>query len=165
MPERSIEIYIEEILSGDARKNALDFFAYLKANEMQFERGKGYWEDKFYWVIKYNGESVCYILINNHENTEPWIIWSDDSDSNWYAEAPLDEHMKEIAWRNVDICGNCGGCDKPGGRRKTVFGKDFENVCITTMRFDNPDAEAVECMKRLVEIRKNDILKKVVEIR
>jgi len=46
-----------------------------------------------------------------------------------------------------------------GGSRKTVFGKEFEYVCRTTMRFDNPDAETVECMKRLIELRKNNILK------
>jgi hypothetical protein len=94
--------------------------------------------------------------------TEPegWVVWSDDSDSNWYADAPMDEHMRKIVWKNVDICGNCNPCSScAGGSRKTVFGKEFEHVCRTTMRFDNPDAETVECMKRLVELRKNNILK------
>lgn len=117
-----------------------------------------YWEDKLYWVISYKSERVCYILINGsgtEEKFAPWTIWSDDSNSNWFANFPLDEHMKEIAWKNVDFCANCGSC--PGGARKTIFGKEFNNVCRTTMRFINPDVEALECVKKMVEIRKNDI--------
>ena len=93
----------------------------------------------------------------SEEAFAPWTIWSDDSDSNWFEDFPLDDHAKEIAWKNVDICGNCGGCDNPGGSRKTIFGKEFNNVCRTTMRFINPDIEALECVKKMVEIRKNDI--------
>ena len=160
MLEQGIEQNIVEILSGDAQKNALEFVAYLRANEMLFERGKGYWEDKYYWMIKYKNEYVCFILINGCEDkTEPegWIIWSDESE-NWFAAFPLDEYMKEIAWKNVDFCGNCGGDCNPG-THKTIFGKEFYNVCRTTMKFMNPDAEAMKCVKKIVEIRKNDILK------
>lgn len=163
MSEPRIENNIEDVLRGDARKKALEFAAFLRANEMQFERGKGYWEDKLYWLIKYKDEYVCFILINSSEDkSEPdgLIIWSDDSGSNWFADSTLDEHTKEIAWKHIDICGNCGGCINPGGSHKTIFGKRFDNVCITTMRFDNPDAETVECVKKMVKLRINDILKK-----
>ncbi len=69
---------------------------------------------------------------------------------------PLDEHLKEIAWKNVDFCGNCGYCT--GGTHKTVFGKEFDNVCRTTMIFSNPNAETLEFMKKMVLIRKHDII-------
>jgi len=161
MPEQQIENFISEILTADAQKNALEFTSYLRASEMQFERGKGYWEGKLYWVITYKDETVCYILIGAEEKPGPgpWIIWSDDSGSNCFADFPLDEQLKKVAWKNVDICGNCGGCGNPGGTRKTIFGKEFNNVCRTTMRFTNPDGEALECVKKMVEIRKSDILK------
>jgi len=160
MPEQRIENFIVEVLAGEAQQNALAFTSYLRASEMQFERGKGYWENKLYWLIKYKNEYVCFILINGSEDkTEPegLTIWSDDSNSNCFEDFPLEEQMKEIAWKNVDICGNCGGCDNPGGKCKTIFGKEFNNVCRTTLRFTNPDAEALEFMKKMVEIRKNDI--------
>jgi hypothetical protein len=162
MPEPKIDNFIDKVLTGETQKNALEFASYLRANEMLFVRGKGYWEDKLYWMIKYKDEYVCFILINgsgSEEKFAPWTIWSDDSDSNWFEYFPLDEPMKEIAWRNVDACGNCGGCDNPGGSRKTIFGKEFNNVCRTTMRFINPDTEALECVEIMVEIRKNDILR------
>ncbi|MDD4493462.1 MAG: hypothetical protein PHV32_03815 [Eubacteriales bacterium] len=156
MTEQNAEYYIAEILVGDAQKNALDFLAYLRANEMLFERGKGYWAGKLYWLIKYKDEYVCFILVNGGEDeTEPegWVIWSDDSDSDWYANSHLDEHTKAIAWENIDFCANCGSCS--GGMRKTIFGREFDNVCRTTFRFNNPNVEALECLKELVEIRKN----------
>jgi hypothetical protein len=165
MSEQSIENYINEVLTGNEQKNALDFVAYLRASEMLFERGGGYWEDKLYWYIKFKNEYVCYILIGSEEKPGPgpWIIWSDDSGSNWFTNFPLDEHMKKIAWKNVSICGNCGGCDNRGYTRKTktIFGKEFNNVCLTTFSFTDPDVEELEFMKKMVELRKNDILKNI----
>jgi hypothetical protein len=160
MLEQNIEDFINDILTEDTQKNALKFVAYLRANEMLFEREKGYWEDKFYWGIKYKDKFVCFILIGSENKTErnSWTIWSDDSGSNSIGDCLLDEYIKEILWKNVDICRNCGGCNKPGGSHKTIFGKEFDNVCITSMSFTNPDVDTLECMKKMVEIRKKDIL-------
>jgi hypothetical protein len=159
MSEQKLQNIISKVLTGETQKNVLEFFTYLEANEMFFERGKGYWEEKLYWMIKYMDEFVCFILINcSDEKTDTWIIWSDDSGSNWFSDFPLDEHLKEIAWKNVDFCGNCGGCNNPGGSCKNIFGKEFNNVCRTAMKFNNPDKEVLKCVKKLIEIRKNDIL-------
>lgn len=161
MTERNIENSINETLFGNARKHALDFVAFLHANEMLCERGTGYWVDKHYWMIKHKGEYVCFILFNGYgekaHKDEPagWIIWSDDSASNSFEDYPLDEHMKKTAWQNVDFCASCGSCG--GGTRKTIFNKQFDGVCRTTFRFNNPDAETVEFVKKLVEIRKINI--------
>jgi len=166
MPELRIENDINDALDGAAQKNALEFVAFLRANNMQFIRGSGYWKEKLYWCVNYMSESVCYILLYSSESavdsTEPWVVWSDDSGSQWFEDCSLDERSKETAWGHIDFCGNtgeaCGGCK--GRLRKTVFGKDFDNVCGNTFRFDNPDANAVECMIKLVAIRKRDIEKR-----
>jgi hypothetical protein len=148
--------YIGNALTGDARQNAANFFAYLIESEIQLERGEGYWENKLYWMAKYKGEFICFVLINDGtDKTEPigWVIWLDGGEENWSDNFALDERAKEIAWKHVDICGHCGGCAHPGGSRKTILGKEFDNVCITAMRFDNPDAEATECVKQLVNLK------------
>jgi len=159
MFEQTIENSISEFLTEMQRKNALEFVAYLKKNDMLFEKAGGYWEDKPYWYIKYNEKYVCYILIGSEEKPGPgpWIIWSDDSGSNWFMDLCLDEHMKEIFWKNIDFCGNCGGCSVKG-TSKTIFGKEFNNICRTTFKFIDPDIEELECMKKMIEIRKKDIL-------
>lgn len=148
----SIENHIAEVLTGDDQTNALSFVTFLQEQGVQFERGTGYWADHFYLMLKYRDEYVCFILLGDSEGTDfPWTIWSDNYNSTLFADFPLDERTKEIAWNNVDYCAKCGSCN--GGIRKTIFGKEFNNVCTTTFRFDNPDAEAVECMKKLVRMR------------
>ena len=56
-----IEQHIREALAGEAQKNALELAAFLRANNIQFDRGTGYWEDKRYWHIKYKDNYVCFI--------------------------------------------------------------------------------------------------------
>lgn len=161
----SIINHIREVLAGDAQKHAFYFVTYLQEQGMQLIRGKGYWEDKHYWIIKHQGEHVCFILVNgfglfaHKDEPEGWYIWSDDSGKvDWFADSQPDEDLKEIAWANVDFCGHCGGrCD--GGFRKTIFGKEFDHVCNTTFRFDNPNADAVGCAVKLIELRKQTIKK------
>jgi len=158
MSEQKIENYITEVLTGDAQKNALELAAYLRANGMTFERGGGYWEDKLYWCVNYKDKSVCYILIEE----DSWEIWSDDSGVNSFVNFIPEKQMKEIAWKHLVICENTIRCfDGCGRKSKTIFGKEFDNVCVTTMKFENPDAETIECMKKLMEIRKNDILRNI----
>ena len=161
MSEQKIEKHIFKILSGEAQKNALDFVAFLRANDMQFERSTtNYWADKLYWYVKFQDEFVGFILINGYgavgDETEPegWVFWSDNYNSDLFADFPLDEQTKEIAWNHVDF-GTCGG-----GITVKLFGKEFAPVCNgTTFRFDNPNTAELECVKKLVEIRKTDIQK------
>ena len=71
---------------------------------------------------------------------------------------PIENELREIAWKHVDTCGNCGSCG--GGRKKNIFGKEFDRVCVYTFRIDNPDERDLLFMKKMVEIRKEEILKK-----
>ena len=108
------------------------------------------------WCVNYKDKSVCYILLEK----DSWVIWSDDSGSNSFEDFSLDEHMKNIAWKNLVICEKVNRCfDGCGRSRKKIFGKEFDNVCGTAIKFENPNAETVECMKKIFEIRKNDIIK------
>ena len=158
-----IEDATNELLTKDEQKNALNFVAFLRTNDMIFERSTTeYWKDKLYWYVKFQDEFVGFILVNGYgavgDETEPegWIFWSDNYISNLFAEFPLDEHTKEIAFKHIDF-GTCGG-----GLTVKLFGKEFSPVCNgTTFRFDNPDYISLKCAKKLVEVRKNDILKKI----
>ena len=161
MFSRKIEHYIGKHLEGEARQNALDLAAFLRANELTFERCKeGYWKDKRYWYVKFQGEYIGFILVNGYgsvrheDEPEGWIFWSDNYNSKVFADFPLDEDTKEIAFEHIDF-GTCGG-----GITVKLFGKEFAPVCNgTTFRFDNPDNEAIDCIKKLVSLRKEDILR------
>jgi len=160
MAEQSIEYFINENLTGPVQSNIIELVTYLRANEMlPMRQAVGYWADKLYWVVNYKDRSVCYIAINEYEKNT-CVIWSDDSGSKWFENFPLDEHTKNIALKNVNVCYSpCGGCKQGKGTPMTVFGNEFDSVCLTSFKFTNPDADTVACMKKLIEIRKNDILK------
>jgi len=167
MSEQNMETIIKQSLTGDAQQNALELSAFMDENGVSCMRSTGgYWADKIYFVCNYNDQSVCYISINEHENNT-WYITGDDSGDAWYENVVLDESIKEIAWQNIDICTNydsCRSCGNPGKMsRKKIFGKEFDNVCPVTIKFTNPDAKAVECMKAVFTARVNHIQKNILK--
>ena len=136
-------------LTGDTLQNALDFAAFLKANEMIAGGPHG--------EINYRGECLCYMHLDGAAQAPgPWTIWTEGDYSSECADVPMGEAMKQIAWAHVNPCASCGGSCSPG-TRKTVFGKEFDNVCSATMAFYIPDAEALECVKKLLLMRKHAI--------
>ena len=120
----------------------------------------------FCWFVtverQYNNNFVCFILISSEDKTdsESWTFWSDDSGAATFGDGSLDEQLKETIWKHVGVCENVNKCfDGCKKSRKAIFGKEFDNVCGTAICFKNPDSAAVECLKIIVEIRKNEILK------
>lgn len=160
MPARMIEDTIQDVLTGDARENAMDFVAFLRANDIPLEESESYWD------VQYNGKSVCFLWVDGSKQAPgPWTIWSDQEPGTWatwgdsaYEEAVIDERMKEVAWAHVNFCASCGGDCSPG-KSKTVLGKSFDGVCSSTMAFANPDVDALACAKEMVNVRMKDILK------
>jgi hypothetical protein len=145
---QKIEDAISDVLDGVTLKNATDFTAYLNKKGMSFER-----HPDGVWVINYKDKCVCFIGVDGTDQKPgPWTIWSDGGDYNEPEDFSVDEHIKEFTWAQVNICANCGGNCSPG-KRKTIFGKEYDNVCTSTLAFTNPNVEALECIKKLVEIK------------
>lgn len=154
---KQIENYVEENLTDEAQQTALEFINYLRTNEFEFIKDNDYWKDKIYYLIKFRNECVCFIAIKDPDEPKHlWTIWSDDS--KVYEDSSVEEDIKKIAWKYVDHCGNCGSCG--GGKTKIVFGKSFEKVCGCTFRVDNPKSSDLPFLKKMVELRKNDIINK-----
>ena len=146
--QKKIEDIFKETVTGDVLKNALDFAEFLRANEMVYD---GEYE------IHYKGKLVCYIETPT-EIRKRWSVWTVGDYSAEHEGVTIDERTKEIAWANVVKCGNCADCDRDPGKTEVIFGKEFTNVCNgasnLAMRFTNPDAEALECAKKMVEMTK-----------
>jgi len=145
MTEKCVETVMKENLSGDNLKNALEFAKYLKTNEMTVNGAE----------VSYNGKPVCYMhLDSGTDYPSPWTIWTSSGGyEKEHQDIPLCEDMKKIAWTNVNICGKCGGGCQPGST-KVIFGKEFENVCSSDMAFHVPSSEALEVIKKLIEMKK-----------
>lgn len=156
---KEIEGYIKECLEGDDREIALDFVDYLIENQMVFYKDNcDCWKDKIYYWVKFKEECVCFIAIKDCDEPENrWTVWFDESKA--YEADAAEEEIKAAAWKYIDYCGHCGSCG--GGAAKTVFGKNFENVCGCTFRIDNPILNDLSFMKKMTELRKNEIIAKV----
>lgn len=156
MSEKSMEQVINKSLSGDAQRNALELSAFMDASDISCIRiTDGYWEDKIYFVCIYNDQTVCNISINEHEENS-WYVTGDDDGDNWHEKVSLCEPEK--AYKYVAVCENVERCyDGCIRSRKTIFGKEFSDVCLIAVKFTNPDAMAVECMKAVFEARINYI--------
>lgn len=167
MAAKRIEEAVAELLDGDARKSALDFAAYLQANEILLGESENYWEAKF------RDKCVCFIWVDGSAQLPgPWTVWSDQEPGTWISwsdedsahgseDCSVDEPTKETAWKNANFCADCGGDCSPG-KTKIILGKEFEHLCSSALAFTNPDTAALQCIKNMVDMRKSDILKKTV---
>lgn len=153
MSELNIKDYINRELSSSDREIALKLVNYLEDKNLTFYKDNcDCWKDKIYYWVKSGDKCVCFIAVNDpDEEDNRWTVWSDDMGSEWLEKSSCSEEIKETAWKHVDRCGNCGSCG--GGRRKVIFGKEFNDVCCCTFRVDNPDLDDMLFLEKMTEIR------------
>jgi hypothetical protein len=145
---KKFEDVINGNLKNNAQINALDFIAHLRKDEgFSFSKDEN---DDGRWWINYKGNFVCEIQIEISGVTPAgWEMWF-YGDCIGRHDSPVEERIKEIAWENMTLCGNCGAECAPG-KRKTVFGKEFDNVCQSTLAFPNPESDMLDCMKIIID--------------
>lgn len=145
-----IEDYINENLIEEANAVALDYVAFLRANDVEFYKDNSpCWKNKIYYWLKFMGEIIGFLAIKDPDEPENlWTVWSDDSKA--FETKNVDIKIKEEAWEHIDFCCNCGSC--AGFKSKTVFGKEFNGVCGCTFRIDNPNVNDLSFLKNLFEL-------------
>ena len=155
-----VENEIKSILDGDNLKHALDFIAHMTEIGMTLEMD-------YHPTFKYMGEWVCLLVIipkNNDQSSMFGICsWPGELDVVESKHFPINDALKDFAHANVKICFNCGGCkdsDYPGPLVKTVFGKEYNNVCCNAFHFFNSNDEEMENAKKLMELLKHNIADK-----
>ena len=68
--------------------------------------------------------------------------------------------MKETVWAHTSVCGQekCHeGWKDCGGGKKTIFGREYDNLCHGPLKFTNPDVKTLENIKKLLLLLKPDI--------
>ena len=141
-----VNIIKDANLNGETLENAMNFAKFLEENDMIAGCEHG--------AINYRGKCVCYMYLDGSaERPGPWTIWTDGDYSCEREDIPLSDHEKDIAWANVNYCASCGGSCSPG-TRKVIFGKAFDNVCSADMAFYVPNADTLECVKKLLIMKK-----------
>ena len=144
-----IEDVIVDFLSGDSLKNALDFIAYLKENKMSPQ-----WSATNSWKVSFKAHNVCFIRLSGA------VHYHSLEAGSWHIRAFIGEFedylpddYKEIVWSNIRYCNKCSSCN---GKRMVIFGKEIDNVCDSIV-VKNPSAKAIECIKKIIPMRKNAI--------
>jgi len=147
MPAIQIEDAINEKLTGDSQKNALDFVAFLHENGLQLASngdGEG-------WAVGgIVGNSLGFMLVNGTPNMPgPWTLWFNSCDFS--GDDTIDDELKETAREHASPCGKChAGWETCGGGERTIFGREFERLCHSPLMFTDPDAETLGKMEKLL---------------
>ena len=152
--------YIKENFTGDTQQNALNFVQHLTSLGMTYS---GDFNDgKFV----YKSVTVCNTYFGNSSHNpgypEPYTIWTTKNAdfSKEIESVPFNSRMKEIAWTNVHPCDpNCPNSKTwcTGGAAMVIFGRQYENLCVPVYFTCDPDADAIECAIKLMEMCKHAI--------
>jgi ferredoxin len=146
-----IEVVISDVLTGDVLSSALSFITYLR--EHKINPG---WSATNAWKISYRGFTVCFIRLYgaaDYHGIEPnsWTVLPFIGE---YEESLLSDEFKEIVWENRRKCGGCGQCAL---RVSSIFGKKYDYACEASILFTNPTSDDIECIKKMIELRRSDI--------
>lgn len=147
----NIEDVIENVLNADVLENALSLIAYFRENKM-----KPGWSATNVWKISYKTYTVCFIRLYgaaDYHNLKAGS-WHIVPFIGEYEEDVLSDELKEIVWTNKTTCSGCGKCALELDK---IFGKEFDYACEKSIVFTNPDTDAIECIKKLIDLRREDI--------
>jgi len=137
-------------LEGERLANALDLVDYLIEKGLtpkkEFDNGVRF--------IK-NEKSPCMVVFfKNAQNVGEWFICDLPVafESEWNL---LSNDLKKFIVENVKLCnvyqGNPCGCGSEPGVNKTIFGKDYNNVCTSEIQFINPESNVLDKLKQIIE--------------
>ena len=143
-----LEDAINNKLSGDTQKNALDLVVFMGANGFSFE-----WFDEGSaagWALIYKSINIGCILTFDVDFNLCFGLELDFSNI-----VPEEDDMKETIWAKLSFCGKCNdNWETCSGVEKTILGKTFDNLCHSPMCFINPDVKTLENMKKLLLLLK-----------
>ena len=147
-----IEDFVNELHDRTIKENALDFAIWLRENKMNPIQ-----TSKSGYKLSLKGCVVCYIRFDLDMGIlriTPYI--------NEYDKDALSDEFKEIVLKNKK--NGCLHCHVIAGdgyncsyKLNTVFGKHYEDACMSTIIFENPSAVEFECIKKLLIMKVNTI--------
>jgi len=151
-PSEKRKVEIEEVISnlydGEMKENLLDFIVYLRRNKLNPARSSA-----STWKISLKACVVCYLRYDSDAKTitiHP-IIGEYEHDS-------LSDELKEIIWANTKKKKDCHGSCRCSYKLKTIFGRTSDiYTCGNAIDFINPNTDEIECIKKLLELRKHTI--------
>ena len=152
MSEKSTRIEDEllEYLDDGVKESALEFAAYLSANQMKPRM----WFGPGFWIIPWENNNLFGIHLyglNPNAHNKGWVFWFFSGDYN----CGTDEELMKFVQDNAGFCVKCySECEKQGVNMM-IFGREYTNLCYQfPVRIENPDTITLEKIKKLIELWK-----------
>ena len=154
LSQPQIEEIITNHIPAQNAKSITHLVEWLRANNMppMFQEME---HPVLIWTVEANGNSH-HILWGGNDYLS---IMIGSSLTPQYQEIIRAKNMQDIVLNNLQQCsradgGHCDGCHLPpdvAGVTDVVLGREVKNLCCGMyITFDNPSAEAVECIKILL---------------
>jgi len=128
--QKKFEAEIKKALTGGARQTALDFAAFLRANDLTLEK----LDIPGGWNVYVKGINSAFVQIFRERNNFNVVLHI----SGYDGEGPVDDNLKAFAWAHVVTCPEgCGGpefCNESQNRR-TILGREYESTCQSPLAF------------------------------
>ena len=138
---------VKTILTDDKLNDALEFISFLQENKMNPIN-----TSKNGWKISSKACVVSYIWLDSDAGTLTVLPFIGE-----YKHDSLSDDLKEIVWAKKTQGSSCGGCHHCSYKIKTIFGKEYTDACARSILFVNPNFNELECIKKLLELRKHTI--------
>jgi hypothetical protein len=146
MSNTVFEDKIKATLNGDTLKNALDFVAFLQANEGLLAEPC---EGTDGWNIYVKGINSAFVNFSGENNNFDIVLHINTYDG----EEPVDDDLKEFAWAHVLICPKgCGSSTLCGNSKinNKIFEKEYERICQSPLYFPNPYGNEIKMVQKLL---------------
>ena len=149
LTKQAVVDLINSELKNERKENALDYIDFLFMNEISAIHKTG-----STWGFDYLGENLSVIDISGHRGPGGWVIYWGATEPSIPQNYVIDEHLKEFAFAHIGFCGKCES-NKPNycGKRWTIYGKEFDDVCHAPLVFNEPVADELVKIKKLIEMR------------
>jgi len=156
-----LEDFIASHLSGEPRREALAFLDYCKAKKISYP-----WSSTNTWYLQAKGKRIGIIWIGGvkapgqYDEDTLWAVGAGFYELLQYDDFIIKENMQRAILNSLLRCSDCGSFCAPGYACK-ILGQKYSNLCRamwildgkTCINFKNPDAGAIEKVKRIIEYR------------
>ena len=140
----ALENQMKEKLSCIALATALELISHLAANEIYPDPNDSNW-------LKYDGEMIFFFWPDSK-----LTIYSSNFNLS-FGKNETDEALENFAHSSTNKCAKHKDCLENPGLRREVFGKVYEALCRSTFCFNIPPAKDLPYIKKIAEMRKQDI--------
>jgi hypothetical protein len=155
---------IEELLEGETLENARYFFTELRGAKISVTGATN-----GAWKIAHKGKGMGRVVWMCKDF---WAVETYREETPEFDEYIKSENLQEIMWENIYQCRKCSPslCAPQAGKPvegytgfdRTFFGRKFENTCKHWRGgvFRTPNKETIDCIKKVLEYKKQLIIVK-----